>query len=318
MRRPFRFITPLPILEPPMRAWGDRLRRIEDLGFSAVSVSDHLVGGWSMEPFTALAAAAGASSRLRLMTLVINSDIRHPAQLHKAAATVDRASEGRLDLGLGAGWLEHEYEALGIPFADAAERVSRLAESLQVLKRLFAGERVVFRGKHHALNGLEGAPPPVQHPHPPFLLAGGARSIIELAGREADIAGIAPLFRVAGGPEDRLDQLRPQAVERKLAWLRDAAAAAGRDPDAIELQLNPVSGVLGALPPRTEGWIRDLESAILADQDIVRASPYVLAGTVERWAERLIEIRDRFGFSCIRLPGDPEAMAPIVRRLAGQ
>src|SRR5215204_2409226 len=134
-----------------MRAWRDRLRRIEDLGFSAVSVSDHLVGGWSMEPFTALAAAAGASSRMRLMTLVVNSDIRHPAQLHKAAATVDRASEGRLELGLGAGWLEHEYEALGIPFADAAERVSRLAETLQVLKRLFAGERVVFRGKHHAL-----------------------------------------------------------------------------------------------------------------------------------------------------------------------
>src|SRR5688572_4075121 len=131
-----------------MGAWGDRLRRIEDLGFSAVSVSDHLVGGWSMEPFTALAAAAGASSRLRLMTLVGNIEMRHPAQLHKAAARVDRASEGRLELGLGAGWLAHEYAALGIPFASATERVSRLEETIQVLRRLFAGERVVFRGTH--------------------------------------------------------------------------------------------------------------------------------------------------------------------------
>jgi probable F420-dependent oxidoreductase len=316
--KPFRFITPLPILEPPMGAWGDRLRRIEDLGFSAVSVSDHLVGGWSMEPFTALAAAAGASSRLRLMTLVVNSDIRHPAQLHKAAATVDRASEGRLELGLGAGWLAHEYAALGIPFADATERVSRLAETIQVLKRLFAGERVVFRGTHHALDGLEGAPAPVQRPHPPFLLAGGSRSIIGLAGREADIAGIAPVFRADGRAEDRLDQLRPEAVERKLSWLRDAAAAVGRDPGTIELQLNPVTGVLGTLAPRTEGWMRDLEGAILADQDLVRTSPYVLAGSAEQWTDHLLEIRDRFGFSCIRLPGDPEAMGPIVKRLAGQ
>jgi probable F420-dependent oxidoreductase len=318
MTRPFRFITPLPVLEPPIQAWGDRLRRIEDLGFSAVSVSDHLVGGWSMEPFTALAAAAQLTSRLRLMTLVVNSDVRHPAQLHKAAATVDRASDGRLELGLGAGWLAHEYEALGIPFADGKERVSRLAETVQVLKRLFAGEQVVFHGRHHAIDGLDGAPPPVQRPHPPILLAGGARSMVELAGREADIAGIAPVFRSAGRLEDRLDELRPQRVKRKIGWLRDAATTIGREPDVIELQLNPITGALGSLPPRTEGWVRDIEPAILADRDLVRTSPYVFVGSAEQWIDRLIEIRDRFGFSCIRLPADPEAMAPIVKRLAGQ
>jgi probable F420-dependent oxidoreductase len=316
--RPFRFITPLPLLEPPLRAWGDRLRRIEDMGFSAVSVSDHLIGGWSMEPLTALAAAAALTSRLRLMTLVVNADQRHPALLHKSAATVDRASEGRLELGLGAGWLADEYEALGIPFDPPAERVARLAETVTIVKRLFAGERVVFRGRHHVIDGLDGAPAPVQRPHPPILLAGGGRSILELAGAQADIAGIAPVIRADRPADVRLDELRAERVERRLGWLRDAAAATGRDADAVELQLNPVVAVLDGQPPRTEGWIRDLEGDILASPELATTSPYVLAGSVEAWCDRLLEIRARFGFSCIRLPGDPEATRPIVERLAGQ
>lgn len=318
MTRPFRFITPLPVLEPPIRTWADRLRRIEDLGFSAVSVSDHVMGGWSMEPLTALAAAAGLTSRLRLMTLVVNSDLRHPALLHKSAATVDRASEGRLELGLGAGWLADEYDALGIPFDPPADRVARLAETVEVLKRLFAGERVVFRGQHHVIDGLDGAPPPVQRPHPPILLAGGGRSILELAGTHADIAGIAPVLRADRPPDVRLDELRAERVEQKLGWLRDAAARTGREADSVELQLNPVVAVLDNQPARTEGWIRDLEEVILASPELVTTSPYVLAGSADAWCDRLLEIRARFGFSCIRLPGDPEVTRRIVDRLTGQ
>ena len=318
MKRPFRFVTPLPVLQPPISAWGDSLRRIEDMGFSAVSVSDHLIGGWSMEPLAALGAAAALTSRLRLMTLVVNSDLRHPALLHKSALTVDRASEGRLELGLGAGWLADEYRALGVPFDPPAERVARFAETVQILKRLFAGERVVFRGQHHVIDGLDGAPMPVQRPHPPILLAGGSRSIVELAGSQADIAGVAPVIRADGRNDVRLEELRPDRVERKLGWLREAARTAGRQADVVELQLNPIATLLEKQPPLTESWMRDLEGDILSDPLLAMNSPYVLVGSVDQWCDRLIEIRERFGFSCIRLPGDAAATRPIVERLAGQ
>jgi probable F420-dependent oxidoreductase len=271
-----------------------------------------------MEPLTALGAVAAWTSGLRLMTIVVNSDLRHPALLHKAAITVDFASDGRLDLGLGAGWMAQEYAALGVPFDPAAERVARLAETVQVLKRLFAGERVVFHGRHHQIDGLEGLPLPVQRPHPPLLLGGGGRPIIELAGREADIVGIAPTFSHDRPTGKRLAALGAEGVDRKLGWLHEAAKQVGRPHESIELQLNPVVISIGSAQPTTEGWIRDLEATILADADLEANSPYVLAGSPERCAERLLEMRERWGFSYIRLPGDIDAAASLVHRLAGQ
>jgi probable F420-dependent oxidoreductase len=301
-----------------LRAWRDRLRRIEDSGFAAVSVSDHVGAGWGMEPLSVLAAAATATERVRLMTLVLNSDIRHPALIHHAAATIDVISEGRLELGLGAGWKQSEYAALGVPFARAEVRVGRLAESVEVIKGLFSGAPFSFRGQHHQIEGLVGAPEPVQRPHPPILLAGAGREILALAGREAAIAGVAPLFGEGRTAEARLAALRPERARQKLGWLRDAARAAGRDPDDIELQLSPAVAGLDGQEVSSEGWLRDIAADVLADPGLRDESPYVLVGDLAACTDRLEAVRARFGFSCIRLPGDPAGWTPLVSRLAGR
>src|ERR1700704_5052576 len=112
--RPFRFIAPMPRLQGSPTAWLDSIRRIEDLGFSTVSVSDHLTAGWAMDPLTALTAAAQVTSRIRLLTLVLGNDFRHPVPLHKAFATLDVLSGGRVEIGLGAGWMESDYTSTGL------------------------------------------------------------------------------------------------------------------------------------------------------------------------------------------------------------
>jgi probable F420-dependent oxidoreductase len=316
LSRPFQFVSPLPSLQLPVPQWRDQLLRLEDAGFAAVSVSDHVAAGWAMDPLTALAAAAAMTQRLRLMTVVLNSDIRHPALIYAAAATLGRVSEGRLDLGLGAGWKASEYAALGIPFGGPAERVERLAESVQVIKALFVGESVTFRGTYHQIDDLPVAGPG-QRP-PPILIAGGGRQILELAGREADLAGIAPVFREGRSAAERIAELQAASAERKIGWLRDAAVAARRDPEAIQLQLNIALAQPDGAELYAEGWLRDVAADAMADSMLRTASPYVLVGDVEACADRLEAVRERFGFSRIRLPGDPDPWASLVARLAGR
>src|SRR5206468_5631236 len=127
-----------PRLDQPVAQWREALTRIENLGFDTVAISDHFTGGWMMEPLVAMSTAAAATRTLRVLSLVMCNDYRHPVQLHKAMATLDVLSGGRVDIGLGAGWLRSEYEAAGIPFDPASVRIDRLAESVSVLKGLFA------------------------------------------------------------------------------------------------------------------------------------------------------------------------------------
>src|SRR5277367_3643665 len=139
MPRPFRFIAPMPPLDSPA-TWRDKLRRIEDLGFSTVAVSDHLTGGWQMEPVVALTAAAEATSSLRLLTLVLCNEFQHPVVLHKSMAMLDVLSTGRVEIGLGAGWLHEDFTRTGVHLDSAGTRIDRLEESLRVLKLLFADD----------------------------------------------------------------------------------------------------------------------------------------------------------------------------------
>jgi probable F420-dependent oxidoreductase len=139
-----------------------------------------------------LAAIANATSRLRIGTFVLNNDLRHPALLAHELATLDRLSGGRLEIGLGAGWNAEEYHQAGIPFEAHRIRLERLAEALLVLKGLFAPGPCNFQGRHYQITELEGRPVPVQRPHPPFLVGGGGRRMLELAARQAQIVGLAP------------------------------------------------------------------------------------------------------------------------------
>jgi probable F420-dependent oxidoreductase len=303
---------PSPRLSPP--EWRGALRRIEDLGFSSVSVSEHLTQGWVMEATAAMLAAALATDRLRVLSLVLANDYRHPVMLHKAAATIDVLSEGRLELGLGTGWLAEDYRASGIPFDAPSVRIARLDESLRILKGLFGERPFSFEGAHYRVRALDGLPKPAQRPHPPILVGGGGRRVLELAAVHADIVGVHGSLPEGGLTPEAARDLAEDRIAEKVAWVRRAARDAGRDPDGVELQFTVyLCQVEGSTHPATSAFAGLLE----ADPALAASSPAVLRGSVDACVDLLRERRERFGFSYLHLGADLDAVAPIVARLAG-
>jgi probable F420-dependent oxidoreductase len=306
----------MPRLTQPIGRWLDALHRIEDLGFSTVSVSEHLTQGWTMEPLAVMTAAATSTS-LRVLSLVLSNDFRHPALLHKAIATMDVLSGGRVELGLGAGWLEGDYAASGIHLDPPAARIERLAESIKVIKGLFGPGPFSFEGRHYRIAGLDGLPKPVQLPHPPFLVGGGGRRILAFAGANADIVGVhARLPEGVLSPAAAAD-LAADRIAEKVEWVRDASRAAGRADGAVELQFSAY--LVRVTDSRAEpAAISSSFAGLLgADPDLVANSPAVLTGSVDACVEALQAHRERYGFSYWNLGSDIEAVAPIVSRLAG-
>jgi probable F420-dependent oxidoreductase len=313
----FRFIAPMPRLDRPAGEWRDALRRIEDLGFSTVSISDHFTRGWMMEPLVAMTAAAEATERLRVLSLVLGNDYRHPVMLHKAMATLDVLSQGRVEVGLGAGWMLSDYQAAGIPYDPPGVRVDRLEESVAVLKGLFGPAPYSFIGKHYQLSELDGLPKPVQRPHPPLLVGGGGQRVLSIAGRGADIVGIGPSYAAGVLTPDLALDLLPERVDRKLAWVRAAAGAAGRSLDHLELQLSLVLCRVSRSRGELASWRSSVAAGADADPALLERSLGVLSGDVEQCVDVLVERRERYGFNYLNLGADVEAVAPIVERLAG-
>jgi len=317
MARPFRFIAPMPRLDQPIDRWRDALCRIEDLGFDTVAISDHFTRGWVMEPTVALMAAAMSTRRLRLLSLVLANDYRHPVLLHKAAATIDVFSSGRLELGLGAGWLASEYAAAGIPFRPPAERVDRLEEAVRIIKGLFGPRPVTFRGVHYRIDDLHGLPRPIQRPHPPLLIGGGARRVLEMAAREADIVGVhCRLAEATLGPTSVTD-LSADRIAQKVSWIRAAAQQAGRSIADLELQFTVYLCQITDLGVEPQSQSSSFAGLLQADPRLCEESPAVLRGTLSECVDLLQERRERYGFCYWHLGGDLNQAAPIVARLAG-
>jgi probable F420-dependent oxidoreductase len=317
MTRPFRFTAPMPRLTQPISRWLDEIRRIEDMGFSSVSISEHLTGGWVMEPLTALTFAAGVTERLRLLTLLLSNDYRHPVLLHKAVATLDVLSGGRLELGIGAGWLARDYEASGIAFDPPALRIDRLSEAVEVIDGLFRLAPLTYAGNHYTITDLDGLPKPVQQPRPPIMIGGGGRRILELAARVADIVGVHCRLDLGALGSAAVADLSADRVSEKVGWVRAAAGAAGRGPDDIELQFSTYLVHIGDQPLSTRSAASTFAPLLAADPALLKSSPAVLMGSVDACIEALYERRERYGFSYLNLGSDLEAVAPIVARLAG-
>lgn len=292
-------------------------REAESLGYATLVLRDHFVRdpfGDQLAPMVSLAAVAGVTRTLRVGTMVLDNDYRHPVLLAKEAATLDVLSGGRLELGIGAGWLRDEYDRAGIPFDPPGVRVGRLEESLQVLKGLFSGEPFSFAGEHYTIDGLRGFPVPSQRPHPPLLLGAGSRRMLQIAGREADIVGILPRALPSGAIAEDLSERTPETVIRKVGWVRDAAG--GRFPD---VELSMVVSVIVADDHREAA---EREAAArgwgAAAADLVLAMPSVVIGTADRIEDELQARRERFGFSYFVVSDeDMEALGPVVERLAG-
>lgn len=316
MTRPFRFIAPAPRLTAGVPKWLDDIRRIEELGFDSIAFSEHVTGGWVMESTVAMTAAAMATTKLRILSLVLANDFRNPGLLRKAMATLDVLSGGRVELGLGTGWLQTDYEALGIAFDPPSIRVDRLTEAVEIIRALDGPEPLEHGGTHYRMHGLEGLPRTAQ-PHLPLLIGGGGPRILALAGRLADTAGIHPRLDAGRlGPETSAD-LGTARFAAKIATVRAAALAAGRPADEPELQVTAylvrITDSAGAVHAARSSF----SELMAADPAVVADSPAVLIGTPDACIEQLLGWRERLGISYWHLGGDVEAVAPIVARLAG-
>jgi probable F420-dependent oxidoreductase len=299
-------------------AWLAGARRAEALGYATFLIRDHFVPdffGDQFAPFAALMAAAMATTTLRIGTLVIDNDFRHPVVLAKEAATLDLLSGGRFELGLGAGWLRTEYEKAGMRYDAPGERISRLAESVRVLKGLWGCEPLTYAGKHYQIDSLDGFPKQAKQLHLPLLIGGGHRRMLTFAGREADSVGILTSSVASGtllsNPLERL----PESVAQKVGWVRQGA---GERFEQVELSL--VAEFIFAEDReqaaadylRRKGW-----QGISAMQ--VLSMPSVFIGSVEQMAEVMWARREQFGFSYYVVADDQmEELAPVVAMVAGQ
>ncbi len=291
--------------------WREKARRVESLGYSALYLPDHFSG--QPGPIAALMAAADATTTLRIGSLVFDNDYRHPVVLAKEAATLDLLSGGRLDFGLGAGWLASDYEKSGIALDGAGIRIERMEEGLKVIKGLWSGGDFSFSGKHYNVHDLAGSPVPLQKPHPPILLGGGGRKMLTIAGREADIVNIN--FDLREGRVNRrlIRTGKSEATAEKVRWIREAAG--GRF-DEIELS---VTIFVTTITDEREVLAAGMAAGFELEAADVLAIPHFLIGTVDEIVEDLQGRRDRFGVSYVIVPGEVvESFAPVVERLSGK
>lgn len=312
--RPIRFIAPMPRLSADGQAWAQEVRRIEDLGFHAVGVSEHFTHGWAMDALTAMNFALAATSRLRALPLVLTNDLHHPALLAKAVATAGALSGGRAGVGIGAGWLADDYLALGVAFEPAAARVGRLAEALRVITAFFADESVTFDGRHYQLRELEAVPRLAVGDRPPVLVAGGGQKMLSLAGRYADIAGLHTRLRPSGFDPDAAGEFTRASVERKIAVVTTAAASAGRPRPDLQFTCYDVNvGGTQVTPARPL-----FSDYIAAHPGSFAGSPVSLRGDAAQCADDLVRWNEELGISYWNLGGEISALAPVVARLSAE
>src|SRR5439155_11567348 len=294
------------------REFTELARKAEALGYSTLFVPDHFVEH-DLAPTVALAHAAAVTDRLRVGTFVLGNDYKHPVVCAREMASLDLLSDGRLELGIGAGGMTADYEKAGIPLDRPGVRIARLAEAITILKGLFSPGPFTFHGEHYRVTDLDGMPKPVQQPVP-FFVGGGAPKILSLAAREAQIVGINANLRSGDGTtSDAARSMTPDATDRKLGWVRDAA---GERFDDLELQ------ALVGFVYVTDDAKRVLEGiadAFGVSVDDARVAPPCLVGSEDEIVASPEERRERWQMSYhVIEDGSIDTFAPIVERLAGK
>ena len=317
MPHPFRFGVQVGTL--PAEGWQDRVRRIEQLGYDSVFFPDHFGPQW--EPVAALAACAAATERLKVGSLVYGVDYRHPVVLAKAAATIQLLSGGRHEFGLGAGWMQSDYDEAGMAFERAGLRIERLDEALTIIRSMWSEEKTTFAGKHYQVkDAARAVEAPADFAPPRILVGGGGPKVLAVAGRHADIVGLNP--KVSEGrilPETPAD-CAPDRIREKVRWVREAAEAAGRDPDAIEF--NALVFVV-ALTDDPGGLRRSLAKGSGMSEDDVADCPMFLTGPASEIRDRLEKRREETGISYVVIQGrDPGVLEDfaenVLEPLAGR
>ncbi|MFW0786335.1 TIGR03621 family F420-dependent LLM class oxidoreductase [Gordonia sp. CPCC 206044] len=319
MTRPFRFAVQASTATTAAQ-WRDTAQRVEDLGFATLFLSDHYLGagaaqqrgGWPpqyLAPIAAMATAAAVTTTLRIGCRVFCTDYHVPGVLIKEAATLDVLSDGRLEFGIGCGWSESEYRAMGVPFAPPPERVSKLEEVVALFKAHCTGEPLDVDGTYVTARDYAGLPVPVQRPHPPIIVGGSRKRVLSLAGREADIASISTVPFAAVNNAGRTPQ--EEAITR-LQYIQDAAGDRFSD---IDIESSPF---FVRIIDDVDGVLDRIARRLRVDVDGLADHPNVLVGDADAVADELLKRREIFGANYISVQqSDFESFAPVAERLTG-
>ncbi|MFZ6004019.1 MAG: LLM class F420-dependent oxidoreductase [Actinomycetota bacterium] len=292
------------------QGWPALARKVEDLGWSTLTVADHLDD--QLAPIPALMSAAAATTTLRVGTMVLANDYRHPVVVAKEAATLDVLTGGRFELGIGAGWMTSDYESAGIPLERAGLRIDRLSEALTVLRGLWADGSFSFEGDHYRISDLDGTPQPLTPGGPRIVIGGGGERVLRLAAQTADVIAVNVNLRAGVIDERAFPDGTPESTDRKIAWIRDAA---GERFEAIELQARVH---LAMVTDDRDRVIEELAPAFGLTPDEAAATPHALVGSVEQICDQLVERRERWGISYLGMSADQlEPFAPVIAKLAG-
>jgi probable F420-dependent oxidoreductase len=308
--RPFRF--GVQVAAPyDANGWVELARQVEDLGYSTFTMPDHFTQ--QLAPVPALMAAAAATTDLRIGALVFDNDYKHPVVLAKELATMDVLSDGRLEVGIGAGWMATDYEASGIPYDRPGVRIDRFEEALAVLKGCFADGPLSFAGSHYTITEYDARPLPVQRPHPPLLIGGGGRRVLSIAAREADIVGVNGTLTTGSIGPEALASMTYETVADRVAVVRRAAGDRLGD---IELNIRAFFVSVTEDPATV---IDNVAAWVKVGPAMIAASPFALVGTVNSITETLLRRREELGFSYVIVgPEEVESFAPVVAALTGR
>ncbi len=305
-------------------AWTDTARKVESLGYSTLHLADHLLGPGpalaktnhpvqNLAAVPAMAHAAAVTKTLKIGCRVFCIDYRLPVVLIKEAMTLDLLSDGRLELGLGAGWLEEEYHATGIEFDPPGVRISRLEDVIAGLRAYAADGHANLSNDTIRWRDFEGLPKPVTRPHPPLMIGGGSPRILRIAGREADIVSLNFNNRAGIIGPDGVQSSSAAETAKKIGWVR---AGAGARFDSIEIEIGAYfTFVTDDAKPMVSMFAKNFG---VSEADML-THPHALFGGVETIVEELQRRREQYGISYVTVSGDAmDAFAPVVARLNGQ
>lgn len=289
--------------------WIEQARLAEQLGYDIVVVPDHV--GDQLAPFPALVSAAEATDRIRLGTLVIDNDFRHPMLLAQEAATVDLLTDGRFELGIGAGWMGQDYRRLGATFDPPSVRIARLKEAVQIVGYHFSGEPFSFEGAHYRVTDAEPKPMPAQRPRPPLLIGAGGLRLLAFAAQQADIVSVFVRSLPDGSGFD-VSELTAASYQQTTDHVREVASDRGQEPELnVLLQYFEITNDRKSI---AEEHARELG----IDPEDLLALPFELIGTVDQIVDDLVQRRERFGISYITvLDKYIRDFVPVLERLSG-
>ncbi|MER5756404.1 TIGR03621 family F420-dependent LLM class oxidoreductase [Streptomyces sp. NPDC002088] len=317
--QPFRFAVQA-TRATSAKEWRETARSVQDLGYSTLFLADHYLGPgpaqrearWPAQhlaPVAAMATAAAVTDTLRVGCRVFCVDYHVPGVLAKEAATLDLLSDGRLEFGIGAGWSEPEYRAMGLPFAPAGRRVDKLCEVVALLKAQWSGEPLDLRGEYVTAVDHAGLPLPVQRPGPPIMIGGSRRRVLSFAAREADIVSLANVPFDARNDAGRTPQ---EEAAHRYGLVRDAA---GGRIGGLEIESSPFFARLTDDPASAADRVA---RTLGVPADGLLDHPNVLIGEEDEIVDRLQERRARFGANYITVQqNEAERFAPVVARLTG-